>query len=136
MDFIRETGNASFPPSRVGPSAQRSRAPARRSEADGPTRERPLWSPSCFRPWYNHFSSIDIPWCRISQFLMQSFPIEKRQVRLQPLVQRLDCLMRKTIHMLMLDTPPQSLDEHIVQRTPFPIHADLHPCSFQPLREG
>ncbi|MCG3773949.1 MAG: hypothetical protein JW395_0766 [Nitrospira sp.] len=40
-DFIRETGNASFSPlSRVVPSAQRRRALARRSEADGTTRDR------------------------------------------------------------------------------------------------
>ena len=58
-DFIRETGNASFSPSRVGP-------PSPSSPGIG--------------TGYDDLPPIQVPWCRIAQTLMQSFSIEERQV--------------------------------------------------------
>ncbi len=38
-------------------------------------------------------------------------------------------------HLILLDRPPEPLDEYVVQSTPVSVHADLHPGVFLRLQE-
>ncbi len=39
------------------------------------------------------------------------------------------------IDLFILDGPPSALDNDVIQRTPAPIHTDVHPARFEPGRQ-
>ena len=51
--------------------------------------------------------------------------IVERQIALQALVGRTDGVVRVHIDLLVFNTLPKSIDEHVVPPTSFPVHADL-----------
>ena len=52
--------------------------------------------------------------------------VGERQIAFQALARGLDGVVRVQIDLLVFDALPQSLDEHVVPPTPFPVHADLN----------
>jgi hypothetical protein len=40
------------------------------------------------------------------------------------------------IDLFILDGSPSAFDEDSVQRSPAPVHTDVHPAGFEPLRKG
>jgi hypothetical protein len=112
--FIRETGNASFFSLFASVAAV---IPGHQSQGRSPSPDK--------HPTVS----------RIPQALMQTFSIEERQVQLQALMEQADGLVIVTIHMLVLHTPPQPLNEHVIQRSPFVIHANPDSGSRQTLNE-
>src|SRR5260370_8198108 len=66
---------------------------------------------------------------------MRTLSIEKLQVASQSPMQRRHRRMIVQIHIFVLHAPPQPLDEHVVQRPAFAVHADAHSRRLQPARE-
>ena len=66
---------------------------------------------------------------------MRSGLVVERQIALHALVCSPDGVVGVQIHLLVFDAFPESLDEHVVPPTPFPVHADLDAVVGQQPRE-
>src|SRR6202521_96325 len=79
---------------------------------------------------------VDTSGSLIIQALMPSLIIVKVKVAVQARLQFGHPRILEQIYMLILDRPPEPLDEDVVQRTPTPIHAHPAACLLYGLRKG
>ena len=67
--------------------------------------------------------------------LMRSGLVVEPQITLQPLMRRVDGVIRVQIDLLIFDTFPESLHENVIPPAAFAMHADLNAVVFQESRE-
>src|SRR5574341_1941972 len=63
----------------------------------------------------------------IVEALVRPALVVKMEVARQGKLQLPQALVGVEVDVLVFDTPPQPLDEHIVDPTPAPVHAEVHP---------
>ena len=75
---------------------------------------------------------VDRRWGAVAQRLVQPRMVVKPKISCQSLARVPHAPVVSQIHLLLLDTPPQALDEHVVQGPTAAIHTDPYPAGLQP----
>ena len=68
--------------------------------------------------------------------LMRFITVVELEVVIQARIELRNRFIVLHIHILVLDRPPQSLNENVVEHAPAPIPADEHLCCFKTSRES
>src|SRR5438477_9788221 len=80
-------------------------------------------------------AAVESGWRLVSQRLMRALLVVERNVPTDPGARFQRGVVRVQIDLLVLQRAPESLDEHVVDATPFAIHADRDAAVAQRLSE-